>query len=278
MDSIDSLNKKVQIAAKVIAERGLLFISMFIINMYINSFLINLNHAYSYVYANILKRPLIHVIGDSHSFSFKRRRRFIIHYIGPATAYNLANKNGTVKSNEKLFKIIHQINKQRDIIVLVFGEIDCRVHIYNQFKKNNEAVKMTSIIDNAITNYGIILRQLKDMGINFCVYGILPASKGIIRYPPYMTSTMREAEFKNFKEKYPYLADQIIRSQINKEFNERLKRYCREHDYKYIDIYPYVASKEGIILDEFAQDEIHVNGNIMSFIKGWFNDNYQLGL
>jgi len=263
---------------EVAKDRGVPYLASFIINGYGNVFLCSANHAYSRIYARALGKPLIHVIGDSHSWAFKRNRQFIIHNIGPATAFNLANKNSSVRSNEKLFREISRINKGRDIVVMVFGEIDCRVHIYNQFKKNGEAIPISGIIDQTISSYGSVLKQLHDMGINFCVYGVLPASREILRYPPYATARMRKVDLEEFKGRYPYLADLGTRSLINREFNERLKAYCTNNSYKYIDIYAQVADGGGIIRDEYAADEIHVNGKIMPFIKDWFKNAYGLNL
>jgi hypothetical protein len=78
--------------------------------------------------------PSIYVIGDSHIGIFTRSSLFMVFHIGPATAYNLIKETSTIGSNEKIQKII-SLMKKGDILIPVFGEIDCRIHIYYQFKK-----------------------------------------------------------------------------------------------------------------------------------------------
>jgi hypothetical protein len=264
---LSSLARYLKLGLEVVRERGVLYVLSYEIDSDIGIFLTEANHIYSYIYSRMFHKPLIHVIGDSHSWAFKRNRSFIVHNIGPATAYNLNNKNSTVQSKEKLFAVIKKMNIKNDAVIMVFGEIDSRVHFYNQHKKSNEKVSIDELMDRTISNYGEVLGQLTAMGVSFFIYGILPAPKHILRYPPYATQKMRKELFDEFKNNYPNLAAPDLRREINKKFNERLKKFCLDHGYRYIDIYPVVADEDGFISDEFAADEIHVNGKIMVFIR-----------
>ncbi|HTY91884.1 MAG TPA: SGNH/GDSL hydrolase family protein [Methanocella sp.] len=264
----------ISIASEVIRERGLFFFMGFFFKMELNTFLVKFNNIYSVAYARSFNRPLVHVIGDSHSWAFKRTRSFIVHNIGPATAYNLKNKNSTIRSNQKLFSELGRIDLKKDLIILVFGEIDCRVHIYNQYRKSQNGVTMEEFMDRAISNYGEVLEQLRNAGVNFVVYGVIPAPKQIFRYPPYATERMRRELFDEFRSSYPFLATPEIRSWINRTFNEKLRAFCEKNGYGYIDIYPEVADQDGFIADAFSADEIHVNGRIMPFIKSQLKKKY----
>jgi hypothetical protein len=75
----------------------------------------------------VLKKPLIYVIGDSHTFSFLLQLPFIVKHLGPATAYGLGSKN---KNTEKLYKILSRIDINKDKVLLSFGEIDSRIHLF----------------------------------------------------------------------------------------------------------------------------------------------------
>lgn len=274
--AFSSLGRLANITIEVSRERGPAYLLGFGVRGYCDAALVSYNHLYSRAYARLFRKPLIHVIGDSHSWAFKRSRLFIIHNIGPATAYNLASEHSSVGSNEKLFRVIGRIDRSRDIVIMVFGEIDCRVHIYNQFKKSGEKIPITDLIDHAIANYGSVLRQLNDMGVRFCVYGVLPASPEVIRFPPYATPRMKAAEESEFRRRYPYLADIGTRSLINREFNERLRSYCLRQGYGYIDIHSLVSGPDGVTAPEYVADEIHVNGKIMGFIRRWLENEYGL--
>ncbi len=174
----------------------------------LTNFRVFLVDAFTVLYARALKKPLIHVVGDSHVVLFRGSMLFLAHHLGAATAYNLNKKNSTTRSNEQLFKVIDRLGK-RDMVMLSFGEIDCRIHIYYQHKKSNGKYSIGGLIDRTISNYGEVMAQLKERGVNFCVYCISPATQVGNEY------------------KYPFYGTPQIRSQINRMFNERLRTFAR---------------------------------------------------
>jgi lysophospholipase L1-like esterase len=133
--------------------------------------------------------------------------------------------------------------------MLCFGEIDCRIHIYYQHKKSNGNHSINELIGRTISNYGQVMAQLKERGINFCVYCISPA-------------TNVENEYK-----YPFYGTPQIRSQINRAFNEKLRAFCEMNGYKFIDIYDKVADKDGLMLQEYAGDDVHLNRKAVKLVR-----------
>lgn len=205
-----------------------------------------------FLYSRLSGGPLAHVIGDSHTLAFKRKYPFIVHHIGAATAYNLKKRESTTDSNRKFFAVLDKINKKRDAIVLSFGEIDCRIHIYNEYMKNNGKFTMAELINNTIINYGDVLKQISAMGVNFFVLGIPAASR---------------------REGAPgvqFYADSAMRSKINKEFNERLKKFCEWNNYKHIDIYSEVSDEKGFISEKYVADHTHVNDKSVKIVREFF--------
>ena len=209
----------------------------------------------SYICSRLLTEPLVYVVGDSHTTVFKNKKMFIVHHIGPATMFNLNKKDSSTKSNEKLFHVVNKINPKKDVLMLVFGEIDCRIHIYNQYQKQNKKFTIAELIDKTILNYGNVLEKIKSMGIKFYVYGI-PATG---------------SEENSYK--YPFYGTPQIRSEICKEFNSRLKNFCVKNNYAFIDIYPKISDKNGFLLKEFATDEVHLNTKIVDFVRQELNKN-----
>ena len=218
-----------------------------------NSLRASLVDAFAVLYVRLLDKPLIHVIGDSHVVPFRGSMPFLAHHLGAATAYNLNKKNSTTKSNEKLFKVIDKLGK-KDIMMLSFGEIDCRIHIYYQYKKSNEIHSISELIERTISNYGEVMEQLKERRVNFCVYCVSPATDVGNEY------------------KYPFYGTAEVRSQINRMFNEKLRAFCQNNGYKFIDIYDRVADKYGLMLKEYAGDEIHLNKKAVRLVKSELRD------
>jgi hypothetical protein len=204
--------------------------------------------AFTVLYARALGKSLVHVIGDSHVVPFRGSMPFLAHHLGAATAYNLVKKNSSTKSNEQLFKIIKKLGN-KDIVMLSFGEIDCRIHIYYQHKKSNERYSISDLIDRTISNYGEVMAQLKERGVNFCVYCVSPATAVGNEY------------------KYPFYGTPEVRSQINWMFNEKLRTFCQSNGYKFIDIYDRVSDRDGLMLKEYAGDDIHLNRKAVELVR-----------
>ena len=209
--------------------------------------------SFTVLYARMLGKPLIHVIGDSHVAPFRGSMPFLAHHLGAATAYNLIKKDSSTRSNEKLFQIIGKLGK-KDMAMLLFGEIDCRIHIYYQHKKSNGKHSVGELIDRTISNYGEVMAQLKQRGVNFCVHSISPATEVGNEY------------------KYPFYGTPEIRSEINRTFNEKLKSFCDKNGYPFIDIYDRVADKNGLMLREYAGDDIHLNKKAVKLARAELRD------
>lgn len=219
------------------------------IKSFISGALGNMIGFYWQAHARLFSMPLIYVIGDSHAAIFKNKKLFIARHIGAATMHNLAKENSSTKSGEKLFDIIGKINPKKDVVMLVFGEIDCRIHIYYQYEKQQRKFTIEELIDKTIANYGGVLEKIRHMGIRFCVYGV-PAAGAQENYY-----------------KYPFYGTPQIRSYITKEFNHRLKKFCQENGYAFIDIYPKVSDANGFLLKEFSADEVHLNDKVIGFVR-----------
>lgn len=200
--------------------------------------------------ANLLGRSIIHVIGDSHARCFVFRSPFIVRHISQATAYNLSKDDSFSRSKQHLNDFVRRIDKQRDVLLLVFGEIDARVHVYRQFRKNNSCVTIDDVVTATVEKYGETIKRLRDEGFSICVHGITPAARKAY------TSTL------------PYTGSAEERSQISSIFNRQLKGFCQDNNIPYVDVQPVSADDEGFISNEYAADDVHLSGKIVPFVRG----------
>jgi lysophospholipase L1-like esterase len=218
--------------------------------------------------------PSVFVIGDSHTNIFLNSSLFQVFHIGPATAYNLINENSSTKSSDKIKTILNKV-KKGDIVIFVFGEIDCRIHIYYQFKKKHETQTISDLIKITILNYCTYVEKIKNQGINVCICGITPPGE--------------EGNIYN----YPYYADRNLQQKIYQEFNSELKCNCNNLRINFLDIFPMVSDESGFLLKEYSDDGLHLNKKILPLIEknlqkryGWrlafrnkinqFNERYKL--
>jgi lysophospholipase L1-like esterase len=199
--------------------------------------------------ARLFNRAIIHVIGDSHLKPFVFRSPFLLHHISQATAYNLNKENSFSQSKKHLNSFLSEINKKRDVLLLVFGEIDARVHIYLQYKKNNGKISIERMIENTVERYGETIRKLKNDGFAVCVHGIPPAAR------------------ENFVSDLPFLGTPEQRSEISREFNKQLGEFCRESSIPYIDVQSISADENGFMNKKYAADEVHLNGKVVLFVR-----------
>ena len=248
-----SLRQLFSIAKIVWREEGILRALWYVLSHSAKSLGRFVYDSYSMLYARVFNKPLIHAIGDSHVKIFRWNRLFIVHHLGAATAHNLGKEHSTTGANRRLFDIIGRI-RRKDVVFLAFGEIDCRIHIYYQYKNGGEKQAISDLIDDTISNYGEVLHKLREMGISFVVYGVPPATKVRNEY------------------RYPFYATPEIHSQISGMFNSKLKGLCEGKGYPYIDVHSQCSDADGFMLREYAADEIHLNGKVVDFVRGELNE------
>ncbi|MCJ7515617.1 MAG: hypothetical protein MUO89_06590 [Dehalococcoidia bacterium] len=199
--------------------------------------------------ARLFDRAIIHVIGDSHLRPFAFRSPFLLHHISQATAYNLNKDKSYSQSKIYLNSFLPAINKQRDVLFLVFGEIDARVHIYLQYEKNNKKISIERLIESTVERYGETIGRLKNDGFAVCVHGLPPAAR------------------KDFESKLPFLGSPEQRSEISREFNKKLGDFCRKNEVLFIDMQSIAADAKGFIKREYAADEVHLSGKVVPFAR-----------
>lgn len=180
---------------------------------------------------------------------FIYHRPFLVHHISQATAHNLNKENSFTKSKMFLELFLSRINKNRDVVFLVFGEIDARVHIYLQYGKSGKQTSIETLLDNTVARYGDVIKRIKDSGFAVCIHGIPPAAS------------------KDFITALPFAGKPWERSEISKKFNSKLKAYCDSIGVPYIDIQSIAADDKGFIKKYYLADEVHCNGKIIPFVR-----------
>jgi lysophospholipase L1-like esterase len=203
--------------------------------------------------------PKVYVIGDSHTNVFNHSLLFLVYHIGPATAFNLINIRSSTDSYEKIKKILLTV-KKGDVVILVFGEIDCRIHIFYQFKKHQEKMSLSELIDKTVHNYGEYIKMLKKQGIELCICGITPVG-----------------EEKNIYN-YPYYAERHVQSSIYNEFNSKLKSYCEYSGVQFLNIYPLTSDASGFLQKAYSDDGLHLNAKILPNIEDMLYARYGMRL
>lgn len=98
--------------------------------------------------------PAIHIFGDSHAhFTFQglgshfKRYEFLSHHQYSTTMHRVGRDQHIINCQPDT------IDKRHDIIIVVYGEIDCRCHIQRQINKGRELDEIVqTLVDAYITS------------------------------------------------------------------------------------------------------------------------------
>lgn len=201
----------------------------------------------------ILNRDIYHVIGDSHSLNFIHDA-FIIHHVGPATAYKLNFEKSTTNSRKKVINILNKIYKNKPIsVIFVFGELDARIHIYKIYKEKN--ININILIKKTIESYMDFLNLIKKRFplINIYIFNVLP-----------------QGEEENVY-KFSYYASMDKRRDIAENMNRLLVEHTRLNNIKFIDIYSKLIDRNGKRKKEYIFDDVHFNRKIIPYVLNSIN-------
>jgi lysophospholipase L1-like esterase len=172
-----------------------------------------------------------------------------LHHISQATAYNLNKESSYSQSKKYLNSFLPHIDKRRDVLLLVFGEIDARVHIYLQYEKRLKKTSIKKLINATVDTYGVTIKRLKKDGFAVCVHGLPPAAR------------------KDFESDLPFLGSPEQRSDISRIFNVKLRDFCRKNGIPFIDMQSIAADEQGFMKKDYAADEVHLNGRVVPFAR-----------
>jgi hypothetical protein len=177
---------------------------------------------------------VVHVIGDSHSREFEGIKNCSIHHIGPVTMHRVGRDGFRILDFRSLGV------KDRDCVVLCFGEIDVRCHIGKQ--RDFEHRSLDEVLDTLLENYffSIFLNRSFYQDLNIIVYSVTPPSD------------------RAFNLKYPYYGNIQDRVMISKKMNEKLISMAQSFDIHMIDVYDDYADENGILVPSLSDGNVHI--------------------
>jgi len=201
--------------------------------------------------ARVARRPVVHAVGDSHSKVLIGVYPFRVTWMGAPTAYNLGKEGSSTRSREQLTEALTHVKKPKDVVLLVLGEVDSRIHIYNQYMRSGGTQPFEELIAKTIESYGAVLTSLRDDGYRVVVHSV-PAT-------PYQDNIYDMEHY----------ADDETRARIVAEFNRQLQAWCAEHSIEYLDMYSLVSDERGFIRRELTTDGTHLDRSALPIYRDW---------
>ena len=205
----------------------------------------------------------LHCIGDSHTSFFTGYNviqpeypgigkslisNILTYRIGAPLAYNLCEVNSKSKSREKLFEIINKFDCKNDIILLSFGEIDCRAHLKKNAEKRN--ISSSEVVHECLKRYLIVINEIKQKGFKVVIWNAVPTAMGL----------------EDNKSEYPYYGSYVDRNNLCVLFNEELEKLSKQHDFLYLGIFKRIISKKLVTNDKYYFDKVHLSSKLLPVV------------
>ena len=153
--------------------------------------------------------------------------------------------------------IINFDNHEKDkdsIIVMCYGEIDCRCHIQRQI---NIGKKEDEIIIELVNNY---FRTIKN-NVKLCKQIIIV---GVI-------SPTNKTEYENLNgpitHEFPFVGSDEDRVRYTLKLNRLLEKKCMENNYIYFNPYDYYTRTDGTLKYEYSDKTVHLKDNVFFLEK-----------
>lgn len=179
----------------------------------------------------------VHAIGDSHVLHMGGQ--FHVHHICDdkgqgATAHNLLAESSSTNSKQKIDSLLKSIDSQSDILLLSFGEVDCRLHLNSTVGVANTVARYTAAIE------GMVAR-----GFRVIVHAVIGAVP------------------QDAPDRLP-VAD---RGWIVNEFNGQLSNWCKLRGVEML--WPKTADALGVLHADCTDDGVHLNDKAAALYAEW---------
>lgn len=193
---------------------------------------------------------MIYTFGNSHSQTFtnskpgtfglgeNRTDKFISLSLGPTIAYNFYEHHYPTMLNwiQQL-----NINKEKDYIMLIIGEVDCRWHLPYQAHIQNK--KNEDIVKECIERYFRVYLDLKNKGYNLIGWGGHPST----------------TSGHNDDQNEPVFGDCLTRNKISLLWNKLLKEKCEENNIPFVSIIEDLIDENGLTKMGYFSDYCHLS-------------------
>lgn len=202
---------------------------------------------------------MIYIYGDSHAyFSFKNLKiDYNSLHCFSITMFRIGRDNIIINFNKDIIQ-------KSDIIILSYGEIDCRCHIQRQINlgKNED-----NVINELVNNYfQTIKNNIINIDAKIIIVGVIPPTKQYdyeILHGPIL-------------HEFPFIGSDEDRVRYTNKVNKLLEELSIINNYIYFNPYYYYERPDGTLKHELSDSTVHLGNN--SFFLEKFIDLYtQIG-
>jgi hypothetical protein len=187
---------------------------------------------------------MIYIYGDSHaSINFKNLKLNYtdLHY-SAITMFRIGRDNIIINFNKGIIQ-------KNDVIILSYGEVDCRCHIQRQIilGRNED-----DIINELVVNYfNTIKNNTVNIDSKIIIVGVIPPTKKN-DYERINGPVLHE---------FPFLGSDEDRVRYTKKINKLLEELSIINNYIYFNPYSYYERLDGTFKYELSDKLVHLGNN-----------------
>jgi lysophospholipase L1-like esterase len=209
----------------------------------------------------------IHCIGDSHSCFFSGNEwiqpqwpdrssdvvpAFRSYHLGPVLAYNLCQTGTTTQGRELLFEVLETAVPAGSMVLLCFGEIDCRVHLLKQSQAQGRDA--ADVVAECVRRYLSAAREVAERGYDVAVWGVVASQP---------SDEVRNPD-------YPVYGTCPQRNRVTRQFNETLGALADEFGVSVVSIFEQLVDSNDMTLSNWYMDECHLSQRAMPMVLAEF--------
>jgi hypothetical protein len=153
------------------------------------------------------------------------------------------------RDNSIIYFDKNNIVSENDIIVLSYGEIDCRCHIQRQIKNGNNE---DDIINELVDKYFLTIRNNIVKKCKIIIVGIIPPTKQNdyeILHGPVL-------------HEFPFVGKDEDRVRYTNKVNKKLEEHSNINNYIYFNPYAYYTRQDGTLKHELSDTSVHLGDNL----------------
>ena len=186
---------------------------------------------------------MIYIYGDSHAcFSFYNLKLEHNNFNCPSiTLFRIGRDNIIINFNK------NTIN-ENDVIVLSYGEVDCRCHIQRQI---NAGRNEDDVIHELVDKYFLTIQNNIVKKCKIIIVGVIPPTKQY-DYEKFHGPILHE---------FPFVGSDDDRARYTNKVNQKLEEYSKINNCIYFNPYDYYTRKDGTLKHELSDTIVHLRDN-----------------
>jgi hypothetical protein len=186
---------------------------------------------------------MIYIYGDSHAgFSFRNLKLEHVNLnCHSITMFRIGRDNIIINFNK------NTIN-ENDVIVLSYGEVDCRCHIQRQI---NAGRNEDDVIHELVDKYFLTIQNNIVKKCKIIVVGVIPPTKQY-DYERLHGPILHE---------FPFVGTDEDRARYTNKVNQKLEEYSKINNCIYFNPYDYYTRQDGTLKHEFSDTIVHLRDN-----------------